>query len=221
MTTNYTVDVSRKWDFENGFYLTCETSRIGKFLNHLEVYKQITHLPGDVLEFGVYKGSSITRLLAFRDLLETPESRKVIGFDAFGKFPGDLELLSDREFVHRFENEGGDGISDDELEMHLNNKGTTNYSLVKGDIRETIPKFLEDHPSLRISLLHVDVDVYEPTKVILDELWSRIVSGGILMLDDYGTVEGETAAVDEFFAGQDITIKKPPFYHIPSYIVKD
>jgi len=41
-------------------------------LNHLEIYKQIIPLPGDVLEFGVYKGSSFTRLIAFRDLLEPP-----------------------------------------------------------------------------------------------------------------------------------------------------
>ena len=80
---NYKVDISKKWDFENGFYLTCEKSRIGKFLNHLEIYKQIIDLPGDVLEFGVYKGASISRLLAFRDLLENEFSRKIIGFDIF------------------------------------------------------------------------------------------------------------------------------------------
>jgi hypothetical protein len=37
---NYTVDLSKKWDYENGFYLTCETYRIGKFINHLEIYKK-------------------------------------------------------------------------------------------------------------------------------------------------------------------------------------
>lgn len=93
---NYTIDVSKKWDYENGFYLTCETSRIGKLLNHLEIYKKIIDLPGDVLEFGVYKGASIVRLLSFRNLLENQFSRKVIGFDIFGKFPDNLSLDSDR-----------------------------------------------------------------------------------------------------------------------------
>jgi len=37
---NYTVNVSNKWDYENGFYLTCDTSREGKVLNHLEIYKK-------------------------------------------------------------------------------------------------------------------------------------------------------------------------------------
>jgi hypothetical protein len=193
---NYTVDQSKKWDYENGFYLTCETSRIGKLLNHLEIYKKILELPGDILEFGVYKGTSLVRLLSFRNLLENENSRKVYGFDIFGKFPNSLELESDRKFVQNFEHAGGYGISKNELEMHLDNKGFKNYELVEGDILKTIPEFLANNPSGKFSLLHIDVDVYEPTKVILENLWDRVVKGGIVMLDDYGTVEGETKAVD-------------------------
>jgi hypothetical protein len=218
---NYTIDISKKWDYENGFYLTCENSRIGKLLNHLEIYNMILDLPGDVLEFGVYKGASIVRLLTFRNLLETEYSRKVIGFDIFGKFPEELSLESDKKFVKRFENEGGNGISKEELEMHLKNKGFTNFSLIKGDILKTIPEYLKTNAALKISLLHIDVDVYEPTRMILESLWNRIVPGGILMLDDYGTVEGETEAVDEFFAGKDVIINKPRFNYIPSYIIKN
>ncbi len=218
---NYSVDVSKKWDYENGFYLTCETGRIGKFLNHLEIYKKIVNLPGDILEFGVYKGTSFVRLISFRDLLEHTNSRKIVGFDAFGKFPDDVALQSDQDFVEKFENTGGFGISKEELELHLENKNTANYKLVQGDISKTLPQYLQDNPSLRIALLHIDVDVYEPTKIILAHLWDKIVPGGILMLDDYGTVEGETKAVDEFFKNQNVTIHKPKYYHIPSYIVKE
>ena len=217
---NYTVDLSKKWDYENGFYLTCETGRIGKLLNHLEIYRKIKDLPGDVLEFGVYKGTSMVRLLSFRNLLENEYSRKIIGFDIFGKFPDELQLVSDRLFVESFENAGGYGISKNEFEMHLNNKGFRNYSLVEGDIIKTIPEYLVKNPSLKISILHIDVDVYEPTLFILENLWNKIVKGGILMLDDYGTVEGETNAVDEFFAGKNIQIYKPRFNNIPSYIIK-
>lgn len=218
---NYKVDLTKKWDYENGFYLTCETGRIGKFLNHLEVYKKIIDLPGDVLEFGVYKGTSIIRLISFRDLLEHSGSRKVVGFDAFGKFPQDLSLKSDRDFVEKFENAGGYGISKQELESHLENKKTGNYELVEGDIGVSLPLFLERNPSLKIALLHIDVDVYEPTKIILENLWHKIVPGGILMLDDYGTVEGETKAVDEYFQNKNVKILKPKYYHIPSYIIKE
>ena len=217
---NYTVDKSKKWDYENGFYLTCETSRIGKLLNHLEIYNKILDLPGDILEFGVYKGTSLVRLLSFRDLLENENSRKVFGFDIYGKFPDLLELESDRQFIEKFETAGGYGISKHELEIHLNNKGFNNYELIEGDIINTIPEFLAKNEARKISLLHIDVEVYEPTKVILENLWDRVVKGGILMLDDYGTVEGETKAVDEFFADQNIVINKPPFNYIPSYVIK-
>ncbi|MDZ4147233.1 MAG: TylF/MycF/NovP-related O-methyltransferase [Flavobacteriaceae bacterium] len=216
----YTVDISKKWDYENGFYLTCETSRIGKLLNHLEIYNKILELPGDILEFGVYKGTSLVRLLSFRNLLENENSRKVFGFDIYGKFPETFELESDKQFIEKFENAGGFGISKKELEVHLDNKGFRNYELIEGDILKTIDEYLTNNPSRKISLLHIDVDVYEPTKIILEKLWSRVVKGGILMLDDYGTVEGETKAVDEFFADQNIIINKPKFNYIPSYIIK-
>ena len=85
---------------------------------------------------------------------------------------------------------------------------------------EVCRDYLAKHPDLQISLLHIDVDAYEPSKLILEKLWDRIVPGGILMLDDYQTVEGETKAVDEFFKDSAIKIKKPDYYHIPAYIVK-
>ncbi|QMU63867.1 MAG: dTDP-6-deoxy-L-hexose 3-O-methyltransferase [Flavobacteriaceae bacterium] len=217
---NYKADLNKRWDYENVFYLTCETGRLGKFLNHLEIYKKIIDLPGDVLEFGVYKGSSIVRLISFRDLLEHSSSRKVVGFDAFGKFPQDLSLKNDKDFVESFENTGGFGISKQELEFHFENKKTKNYELVEGDIKDSLPTYIKNNSSLKIALLHIDVDVYEPTKIILENLWDKIVPGGVLMIDDYGTVEGETKAVDEYFQNKSVVLNKPKYYHIPSYIIK-
>jgi hypothetical protein len=218
---HYSADVSKKWDYENGFYLTCENSRIAKMLNHLEIYEQITDLAGDILEFGVYKGTSLVRFLTYRNLLESEDSRRVFGFDIFGKFPDELKLESDRKFVENFEGAGGYGISQEELEMHLQNKGFRNYELFAGDIMKTLPEFLEKYPARRISMIHIDVDVYEPSKFILEQLWDRLVPGGIVMLDDYATVEGETLAVEEFFKDKPHLIRKPRFNYIPTYIVKE
>jgi hypothetical protein len=144
----------------------------------------------------------------------------VYGFDVFGKFPDSLQLNSDKEFVKNFENAGGYGISKEELDFHLKQKGFTNYELIEGDILDTVDAFDKRNPAAKIALLHIDVDVYEPTKKILEQLWDKVVKGGIVMLDDYGTIEGETKAVDEFFADKNVKINKPKFNYIPSYIVK-
>jgi len=218
---NYTIDESLKWDYENGFYLTSEINRIGKLISHYEIYNLIASVDGDILEFGVYKGASIARLLTFRNLLESENGRKVYGFDIFGKFPNNLELKSDRDFVEDFERQGGFGIEKEELERHLSTKGFVNFELIKGDIFSTIPEFLTSHEAINVSLIHIDVDVYEPTKLILESFWDKLAIGGILMLDDYNVIEGETKAVNEFFQGKSIAIEKAKYNKTPYYIIKD
>ena len=111
-------------------------------------------------------------------------------------------------------------ISKSDLDELFKKKNLTNYELIGGDIRTSLNDFLLKNPNTKISFLHIDVDVYEPTKVILEACWDRIVPGGLLVLDDYGTVEGETKAVDEFFESKNVNLEKLPYYHIPVYIRK-
>ncbi len=212
-------DPDLQWDYENGFYLTGHVKRMAKLIAHYELYKSIVDLPGHLVECGVYKGASLIQFLTYREVLESPYSRKVVGFDAFGAFP-EPESQDDARFVERFEREGGDGIPVKDLEEVFTRKGFRNYELVAGDITDTVPKYVEQHPELKIALLHLDVDVYQPSKVVLEYLFDRLVPGGILVLDDYGTVDGETRAFDEFFAGKDKVVRKLPISHIPAYVRK-
>ena len=64
---------------------------------------------------------------------------------------------------------------------------------------------------------------YAPSRVIMEQLFDRIVPGGLLVLDDYGTVYGETKAVDEFLKkkGLALRLEKLPFYKIPVFLVKE
>lgn len=162
------------------------------------------------------------RFATFREILESPHSRKMIGFDAFGSFPDDHEDAANKEFIRRFSKAGGDGIGRESLVEVLAHKGFDNCELVAGDICQTVPQYALDHPELKISLLHVDVDVYRPTKVILEQLFGRVVKGGLVVFDDYGTVAGETHAIDEFLekAERELVIEKLPISHIPAYIRK-
>lgn len=62
-----------------------------------------------------------------------------------GKLPAQHDS-NDREFIDRFENAAGQGISVDELEAVLSNKGFANYELIEGDVTDTIREYLDRHP---------------------------------------------------------------------------
>ncbi len=100
--TLFNFDIDKKWEYENGFYLTSHKTRLAKLLAHYELYKMITNLPGHIVECGVYKGASLTRFANFRDSLESSYSRKIIGFDVFGKFSRSGDS-NDLNFIERFE----------------------------------------------------------------------------------------------------------------------
>lgn len=212
-------DIDQQWDYENGFYLTSHITRLAKMLAHYELYKSIINLPGHIVECGVYKGISLIRFSTFREILENPYSRKIIGFDAFGKFPKQDDA-NDQKFIKKFEDVGGHGISIDELKEVFDHKSFENYELIQGDIIDTVPKYISEHPELKIALLHIDVDVHKPSVVILKNLYDKVVKGGLIVFDDFGTIAGETKAIDEYFSEQNVLIEKLPISQMPSYIRK-
>lgn len=214
-------DFERSFEYENNFYLSCGINRISKVLAHYELFKMIQEVPGAIVECGVFKGVSLARFTVFRDLFSNPYSKKIIGFDTFGQFP-ETDFTDDKYFREKFiHNAGSESISKEQLIEVLERKGTGRaVELVEGNVIETVPEYVKKHPELRISLLNLDTDIYEPAKVILEHLYPRIVRGGILILDDYGTFPGETQAVEEYFAGQEVEIRKFPFCMTPCYILK-
>ena len=223
----YTKD--KAFDYENGFILTSDTYRLGNILSHYELYKKIINLPGDVVEFGVFKGNSIIQFATFRELLENEHSRKIVGFDMFGNFPHRREargggIASDKKFIDKW-NEQFDNefLSKDEIAQAISDKNIGNVELIEGNILDTLEPYIEKNPQLRIALLHIDVDVYEPAKFALNKLFNRIVRGGVVVFDDYATIEGETLAVEEFFSDMpEYKLQKFTFSHTkPSYIIKN
>lgn len=207
------------WDYENGFYLTSHVTRISKLIAQYELYKSIINLPGDVIECGVFKGCSFIRLCTFREMLESPYSRKIIGFDTFGPFP--RKDKNEEKFAEQWENGAGISISREELDRVLQFKGFKNYELVQGDIEETVPQYVQTHPALKISLLHIDVDIARPCNIILNTLFNRVVRGGIIIFDNYGTIPAETAAIDDFFKNKDVKFEKMSISHVPAYLRKE
>jgi hypothetical protein len=214
-------DFEKSFEYENNFYLSCDNTRLSKILAHYEFYKMIKNLPGAIVDCGIFKGTSLVRFAGFRDLFGNAYSHKIIGFDTFDDFP-ETSFEEDKKFRERFiANAGGKSITMEQLNEVLELKNINqNIELVKGDITETVPEYVENHPYLKIALLNLDTDIYEPAVTILEYLYPKIVKGGILLMDDYGEFPGETKAIDDFFSDKNVTIKKSPFAMTPCYIKK-
>jgi len=214
-------DFSKSFEYENNFYLSCDITRISKIIAHYELFKMVQNISGAIVECGVFKGVSLARFAMFRDIFGNIYSKKIIGFDVFGAFP-ETKFKPDKKYREIFIRDAGlESIRVEQLVYVLKHKNVEkNVELIKGDICETVPKYVKEHPELKISLLNLDADIYEPSVVILEHLWPKIVKGGVLILDDYGTFPGETKAVDEYFKDKNIKINKFSFCVTPSYIVK-
>ena len=205
---------------------------LGRFLAHYELFKLVQDLPGCIVEIGVFRGRSF---FTWGHLLETfcpaDRRRNVYGFDHFAG----LQEFTDRD--GRFDDvndkvPGGWRATQAEIEklceLHTLDgmvPGVPRCHLVPGDIRETLPPFLERNPGLRISLLHLDVDLYEPTHYALQHLYPLVLTGGVVCFDEYAVVpwQGETRAADDYFGTLPSrpVIQKYPFTGFPSgYFVK-
>ena len=208
-------------EHENAFYLTATPARISKFATRMDLYRQSLGLPGEIVELGVFKGVSLSCFIKFRELFEHSYARKIIAFDVFGKFP-DAQYVDDISARDSFiAQAGSQGSSLEDLGSLLENLGLIqNVEMVKGDILDTLPNYVKQNPALKISLLHIDVDLYEPTKAGLDVLFDRVVRGGIVILDDYGAFAGANKAIDDFFTDRIERIQKLDYTSSIAFVEK-
>jgi O-methyltransferase len=93
----------------------------------------------------------------------------------------------------------------DVVKQNLESTGypSSQIKYVAGKVEETIPS---DVPE-KICLLRLDTDWYESTRHELVHLYPQLVSGGILIIDDYGHYRGAKKAVDEYF-GQSVFLHR-------------
>lgn len=213
-------DFDRAFDYENGFYLTASVGRISKFVTHLDLFRMAQTVPGEIVECGVFKGVSLSRWIKLRALLENETSRRIIGFDTFGSFP-EADYAPDHVTRQRFVEAAGDqSIRVADMRATLEHLGlATNVELVEGDILNTVPAYVAARPELRIALLHIDVDLLEPTRVCLEHLWPHVSRGGIIVLDDYGAFAGANKAVDDFLP-PGVRVHKLPYTKDICYAIK-
>ncbi len=215
------LDFKKSFDYENSYMLTAPVERISKFVSRIEFYNKIKRLPGEIIECGVFKGSSLSQFVKLRSLYGHSSSKKIIAFDTFSCFPKNCGK-NDKKYLMQFIKEaGGNSISREELLKIYKTLGVSeNIELIKGDILKTLPKFIKTNKHIKISLLHIDVDTFEPTKLCLGLLYPLVVKGGIIILDDYGAFPGANKAIDSFFKSKKKKIKKLAYSNEISYVSK-
>lgn len=220
-------------EVSKNFQIYARRTLLKRFLAHYELFRLAIDLPGDIVELGVYRGASLMSWANFLEIRNMGDRQKqVFGFDNFRGFTAiDPEDGKEDKRVGKtlsgFDGAVFEPILDDAIGIFDRDRFVPHKArvkVIKGDVEKTVPQFVADNPGLRISLLHFDCDMYQPTKVGLEHLWPLVVPGGVVLFDEYGIRpwEGESRAVDDYFAGRGIELKRFDWCPNPgAYLVKD
>lgn len=211
---------------------------LARFLAHYEIFKQVVDIPGVIVDMGVFRGSSTFTWAKLCEIFCPTDVRKVVyGFDSFAGFSklapedGAEDVKNDRKVGGYY---GGPTIEADlttaqqamNADKHI--RDINRIEFIKGDVCQTIPDFVSRKgQGLRIALLNLDLDLYEPTRVALENFVPLMTRGGIIIADEYAidTFGGESKAIDEYFQrtyGKRPSFKKYLWHSNPSaYLVVD
>lgn len=161
---------------------------------------------GCYVECGVAAGAQIIAMA------DAAPRKKIYAFDSFqgiplpsnrdNQYPG-IRFISEAEQKtlpnpgeQILESSGATVVSEETFWEHIEKSGVfkDNIITVPGWFEETTPKFKEP-----IALLRLDGDLYNSTKVCLENLYPLVVPGGMVIIDDFA-LPGCSAAVREFEA---------------------
>lgn len=206
--------------------VTMPRSALSRILYYSELYKKILDVPGVICEFGVQWGATMALLKNLWSLYEPSNaSRKIFGFDTFegfldvdpkdGKWPktGDYKsLLEYQETLEMILN-----IHEELLPLNAMKK----FELIKGDASVTIDAWLDNNPHAIVSMAIFDMDVYAPTKNVLQKIIPRLVKGSLLVFDELNCeyFPGETTAVQEVLGLNNLKLKRFPYQNYGAWAV--
>jgi O-methyltransferase len=187
------------------------------------LYKSVEYivsadLDGDFAETGVWRGGSCM-LIAETLLALSSSSRQIFLFDTFTGHPQpdadkDVDIWGNRA-IDEWQRMTRDGnhdwgyVSLEEVQANLALTGypTNNLVFVKGMVEETVRHV----PSMdKLALLRLDTDWHDSTRASLEYLYPRLVSGGVLIVDDYGHYQGQRMALDAYLkaTGESILLNR-------------
>src|SRR5229473_1123392 len=190
-----------------------------RLLAQYEIFKRVLNVKGSVVECGVFRGGGLMAWAHMSAILEPVNlTRRIYGFDSFEGFP----KVSAQDFtpLAAVQKGGLSADSHDELLELIEIYDSYRFlghvpkvELVKGDAIKTIPEFITSHRHLVVSLLFLDFDLYEPTRMALRHFFPRMPKGAVIAFDELDNPlwPGETMALlDELGIGK-LAIERLPF----------
>lgn len=198
----------RPWDIDEGFHAVYELVREHTMVDVYRLWtlwyigRQIGRsVGGDVLEIGSWRGGSgtlIARAIAgaagARGSADATPARRIILADTFAG----VVKAGERDTYYK----GGEhaNTSVDLVRGLLDRAGVPEVELLPGIFPEDRGDEIADR---RFALCHIDVDVYQSARDSFEWAWPRMVSGGVVVFDDFGFYgcEGVTAYVHELASG--------------------
>lgn len=193
-------------------YTLTTPERIGSLVNAVN-YVVDNNIDGDIVECGVWKGgSSMAAIAALKH--KNDFSRAIYLYDTYEGMSAPTK--EDKVFTGKSAEEmlGNSNIDDatsvwcySSITEVKANVATLNYPtqklhFIKGKVEDTIPQNIPT----KIAVLRLDTDWYQSTKHELEHLYPLLVSGGVLIIDDYGHWEGARKAVDEYIETHNLQI---------------
>lgn len=166
-------------------------------------------LTGSIVECGVWRGGS--SMLAALVLAEQQDlNRDLYLFDTFTGMtePTEHDIAHDGISAQQHLSQDTEkntawcvaGLEDVRHNMTSTGYPADRIHYVQGAVEQTVGEAFPPGP---IALLRLDTDWYASTRHEMEHLFPRLVSGGVLIIDDYGHWQGARKAVDEYFQQQD------------------
>jgi hypothetical protein len=189
------------YDSYNSLMFSGDARVFNKMMKRAELYMQVKELAGDILEFGVFKGSGLALFLNLKMMYEPNSLMKVIGFDYFNseKLTNSLDGLNKTMMSAVLNRAQSDELSITSVKRRLSNFKEDTYKLIEGEALANAIQFKMENPGARIKLLYMDLDLGEPTYKILKVLWTKVVKNGIIVFDEYAYHKwDESDGVDKF-----------------------
>ncbi len=165
-----------------------------QYCGNLRLAATVARIKGSIVECGTWRGGMIAGIA---DVVGNGRSYYL--YDSFQGLPPakGIDGVAARAWQANTSSAGyynNCTASEEEARSAMAKAKVKDYNIVKGWFHETLPDF----PRTPIALLRMDADWYDSTKCILDNLARYVVQGGLVVIDDYYTWEGCTAAVNEY-----------------------